>query len=154
MNQFCDLLFAERLRGHTVLGKPVFHLNDRIRVFQIRDVLHFGDELILGAPVHLNGCAGQSKVDFHAAVVNLLVNGVFVPENIRHRVIFEPLFDGKFHLDIALVVGLEGFPLVRCIRGKMSFSGLPVRHAEIADEVFTFFHLLILKAEYCTDTFQ
>ena len=71
----------------------------------------------------------------------------------------QPFLDGHFHFHIPLVVALEDIPLVRSMPGQVPGPapvglGFLARHAEIADQIPAFLHLLVVQIQHCPHSFQ
>ena len=106
-------LFAKGIGLHAVIRKPLFHLLYRVGIIQRGQFFHRLGQFRTGAPIHLNGLPHQFHIQTHAAVVDLLVEMVFLPDAVRHRIFGEPRLNGHLCLHIADVVSLERQPLIR-----------------------------------------
>ena len=104
-----------------------------------------------------NRLGDEGTVEHDAPVVDLLVEGVIAPLRLRDRELGELLLNGHFRFHIPKVVGFEKRPFLQRICRIMS-NGRTVfcfcRSAEIPNEVFAFFELLLFEAQHGTDAFQ
>lgn len=156
--QGCHCFFAEAVDLHAVVGEPLLHLLDAVRILQIRNRLHLLCQLAVGAGVHVDGLLHEIHVDAHASVVDLLVDVVLVPHEVRHREVPQFPLDHHLDLDVALVVLFECRPFAGIIRWQVP-SASAVRlggcagDGEVFDEGLAFIHLLVGKLQDCADTF-
>ena len=151
--------FTQGIGLHAVIRKPLFHLLYRVGIVQRGQFLHCLCQLRAGAPVHLNGLPHQFHIQPHAAVVDLLVEMVFLPHAVRHGIFGEPCLDGHLRLHIADVVSFERQPLVRRVFGKVAGTltiGLGWRTglAEIFNEVFALRQLLFFQSQHSAGSLQ
>ena len=78
---------------------------------------------------------------------------VFIPYEIRHRIFFQPVLYGHFHLNISLVIELEQIPLLHIMLRQIAcpaaidLSRL-AGNTEISDEVFAFLQLLFFQSKH------
>ena len=137
----------------------MLHLLHGIRVVEIGQLLHGGGQLCTGSGIHLDRLMHQFHIDGDAAIVDLLVEVVFLPDRIRNGEPGELILNGHLDLDVTDVVPLERSPLVwgmpRQIPGSTTVcfrrrTGL----AEVSDEVFALGQLLFPEAQHGSDTFQ
>ena len=87
----------------------------------------------------------------------MLVEGVIAPLGLRDRELREFLLDGHFRFYIPEVIGFEQRPFLRGVRRIVSNERTVscfCRSAEIPDEVFAFFELLLFQAQHGTDSLQ
>ena len=99
----------------------------------------------------------EGAVEHDAPVIDLLVKRVVAPLRFRDRELGELLLDGHFRFHIPEVVGFEQRPLVRCVcRIVPDKAAVPClgRSAEVPDEIFAFFELLLFQPQHSTDAFQ
>ena len=137
--------------------QPLFHLLDGVGVFQISQPPHLGGQLFTGAGVHADGLTNQLHVYSDTPIVDLLVEMILVPDGLRHREPGQLLLDGHLRFHIPEVVGFEPFPFLRGVLRVMAIGdAVPVLGwcAEVADEVFALFQLLLLQAEDSAHTLQ
>ena len=153
----CHGGFGERICLHTFFGKPCFELHRTVGVIQAghrAGLLHVRP---LETLVAANCLGDKSAVKHNAPVVYLLVEGVVAPLRLRDRELGELLLNGHFRFHIPKVVGFEKRPFLQRICRIMS-NGRTVscfcRSAEIPDEVFAFFELLLFQTQHGTDAFQ
>ena len=103
-------------------------------------------------------CLGdKSTVKHDTPVVDLLVKGVIAPLGFRDGELGELLLDGHFRFHIPEVIGFEQRPFFRRVcRIVPDKTAVPClgRGAEVPDEVFAFFELLLFQTQHSTDTFQ
>ena len=111
----------------------------------------------LEAFITANCLGDKSAVKHNAPVVYLLIEGVVAPLGFRDWELGELLLDGHFRFYIPEVVGFEQRPFLRRICRIMSNKRTVscfCWSAEITDEVFAFFELLLFEAQHGTDAFQ
>ena len=159
LQHFSHSLFAKGVGFHAVVRKPLLHLLHRVGIFQSRQFLHCLGQFRAGSAIHLNGLLHQFHVQGNATVVDFLVDVVFVPDAVRHRVLGKSRLDGHLGLHITDVVFFESQPLVRGMSRKVAGAltvglGRCAGLTEIFDEVFAFGQLLLLKPKHRTDAFQ
>ena len=115
------------MSGHAIVGDP------------------FAAKLVLADPRYRIGEAPSArKPDEHHAAA------VLVPHKIRQRVLPQFFLNGHLDFHVPLVVGLEDFPFLRCVRGgvKMAIAILVNgRCAEVPDQGSSFAHLLLLQLQ-------
>ena len=111
----------------------------------------------LEAFITANRLGDEGAVEHDAPVIDLLVEGVVTPLRLRDWELGELLLNGHFRFHISKVVGFEQRPFLQRICRIMS-NGRTVscfcRSAEIPDEVFAFFELLLFQTQHGTDAFQ
>ena len=111
----------------------------------------------LEAFIAANCLGDKSAVKHNAPVVDLLVKGVVAPLGFRDRELGKLLLNGHFRFHISKVVGFEQRPFLRRVCRIMSNERtVPCfcRSAEIPNEVFAFFELLLFQPQHGTDAFQ
>ena len=146
----------KRLDHHTLTSEPFFHLGDRVRVLKTGQPLELLLQIRLCQCIDLDGIFHDSSITEDASVIDRLINVVFIPYRVRNRIVPEAVLDLHLDLDIALVVFLEKSPFVRSISRKVSgpaaiyFCRLTGRE-EVANEIFAFLQLLLLKSKNCAD---
>ncbi len=139
--------------------KPALHLLDGVRVFQGCEFLHLCGEFFLGAGVYRDRLLDKCHVDLYPSVVDLLVEMVFVPQEVRHGQSGEPLLYRHLGLHVLLVVRLEHGPLFRVMCGEVPCP-VPVGtrrlagDAEIADQRLAFRHFLLVQVQRGADALQ
>ena len=80
---------------------------------------------------------------------------IFIPDEIRYRVILQPLLDLRFKLNVTSVVFLEQSPFIRCMLLQIPLTpGSSARYTEVSDEFLTFLEFLLLKAKYGSNLLQ
>ena len=142
-----------------MIRQPLLHLSHRIRILQLCQLLHFSGKLIAGLGIQLDGLLDHLPIQADASVVDLLGQVIFLPDGIRNRKLGQHLLDRHLHLHIALVVRLEGGPLVRRMLravpepAAVHFCRL-TGHGEVFDQRLALCHLLILQLQHCADTLQ
>ena len=142
-----------------MIRQPLLHLSHRIRIFQLCQLLHFGGKLVTGQGIQLDGLLDHLTIQADASVVDLLGQVIFLPDGIRNWELGQHLLDRHLHLHIALVVCLEGGPLVRrMLRAVPEPAAVHFRrlagYGEILDQRLALCHLLILQLQHCADTLQ
>ena len=103
--------------------------------------------------------ADQFTVNHDSTVVDPLVHAVKLLFPVCYREFRQLISDLFFHIHVTDAVCLEQLPFLRSIRWKVSYPapvclGRLARHTEIADEVFSFRHFLLIKVECFPHTFQ
>ena len=88
--------------------EPLLHLLDGVRVFQGGKLTHLCGEFFSGTIINGDGLFHQHHVKLDAPVVDLLVEMVFLPQEIRHRELRQLLLDRHFGFHIPLVIRDEG----------------------------------------------
>ena len=159
LQHFRHSLFAKGIGFHTVVRKPLLHLLHRVGVLQSSQIFHCLGQFGAGAPIHLNSLSHQFHIQSNTAVIDFLVDVVFVPHAVRHGILRKPSLDGHFGLYIADVVLFESQPLIRGMSRKVAGTlsvGLGRRTGltEIFDEVFAFGQFLLFKTKHRTNAFQ
>ena len=101
----------------------------------------------------------QLLIHHDAPVIDPLVHAVEFLLPVRYRKLRKFIPDLFFHIHVTDAVCLEQFPLLRCIRRKIPCPapvclGRLARHTEIADEVFAFRHLFLIKVQCFPHAFQ
>ena len=99
----------------------------------------------------------ESAVEHNASVVDLLVEGVIAPLGLCDRELGELLLNGHLRFHIPEVIGFEQRPFLRGICRIMSNKRTVPRFcrgAEIPDEVFAFFELLLFETQHSTNALQ
>ena len=99
----------------------------------------------------------EGAVKHNTPVVDLLIESVIAPLGLGDRKLGELLLNGHFRFHIPEVIGFEKRPFLRRICRIMSNERtVPrfCRSAEIPNEVFAFFELLLFEAQHSTDAFQ
>ena len=117
-------------------------------------MLHVGAfELVIAG----NGLVNHGHIQHDAPVIDLLVKVVIGPFGLSYREFGELVLYGHFGFHILEVVGFEGFPLLWGI-GRIMAKCTAVfgfgRSAEVADEVFALFQLLLLQTKNSAHTLQ
>ena len=148
-----------RQRIYAFIRKPLLHLLYRVGIVQRSQFFHCLCQFRAGAPVHLNGLPYQFHIQPHAAVVDLLVEMVFLPHAVRHGIFGEPCLDGHLRLHIADVISFERQPFVQGVFGKVAGAltiGLCWRTglAEIFNEVFALRQLLFFQSQHSAGPLQ
>ncbi|OPZ72385.1 MAG: hypothetical protein BWY83_00682 [bacterium ADurb.Bin478] len=159
LQQFLHGFLVQGIHLHPMIRQPLLHLSHRIRVLQLCQLLHFSGKLIAGLGIQLDGLLDHLPIQADASVVDLLGQVIFLPDGIRHRELGQHLLDGHLHLHIALVVRLEGGPLVwRMLRAVPEPAAVDLRrlagHGEVFDQRLALCHLLILQLQHCADALQ
>ncbi len=100
--------------------------------------------------VHPYGLLRQFLINQNAEVVDFLVSVVVIPFHIWHGEIFEFCLDGHFSFDIPFVIGFIELPFFWVVFRQISRPaaicfGRVTGKGEVADEVFSFFQLLLLE---------
>ena len=151
--------FPEAVGLHAVVGQPLFHLLDAVGIVQLCQMLHGFRQLGPGAGIHVDGLPDQRQVDHDATVIDLLVDVILVPYEVRDRKLLQAFLDGHLGFDVTDVVALKGGPLERfvfrtvtgaAIVGLRRDAGL----TEELDQFFTFRELLLFQPEHRADAFQ
>ena len=136
-----------------MFGQPCFHLCDGVGVLQRCERLHFFHQLCPGQRVKLDGVFDNLHVQPDAAVIDLLIQMVFVPDKLRHRESGQLSLNGDFRIHVPQIVCLEHRPPVRRIGRAVArpavvrFSRF-ARLTEILDQVFAGRQLLLFQLEY------
>lgn len=157
--QFPDSLFIKSFCFYAVVGKPAFHLRYAVRVFKPDLFLHPGTEAFFCFAVNGNRLMHNGHIEQNTPIVYLLIDGVLVLQELRHREFRQFLLDIEFHLYISFVIGFEGFPFLRGVARKVScptavgFCG-SARFAEKFDEVFAFGCFLLIELQNGTDSLE
>ena len=112
-----------------------------------------------GAPIHLNSLSYQFHIQSNTAIIDFLVDVVFIPHTVRHGILCKPSLDGHFGLYIADVVLFESHPLIRGMSRKVAGTlsvgfGRRTGLTKILDEFLALGQLLLFKPKHGTDTFQ
>ena len=76
----------------------------------------------------------------NAPVVDFLIEMILIPYEIRHREFCQLFFDGKLHLNIALIIFFEQCPFVGVMHRKIASAatvllGGAARLTEVFDKV-------------------
>ena len=114
---------------------------------------------MFGLGIDADGIPDELPIHAYPPVIDFLVEVILIPDKLRDRILGQPVLYCEFHFNIALVIGLEGFPFLPVMLRQVSCSaavglGGFARHTEIADEVFSLFHFLVIQLQHCTDAFQ
>ena len=158
-NEFGHDLFTEAVSFHAVVGQPLFHLLDAIGIVQFCQTLHSFRQLGPGTGVHVDGLLDQWKVDSDTTVVDLLIDVILVPYEVRDRELLQAFLDGHLGLDVTDVVAFKGGPLDRLVFWTVTgatvvgFRGNTGLTEEL-DQFFTFRELLLFQPEHRADAFQ
>ena len=91
-----------------MLCEPFLHLLDGVRVFQGGELPHLCGEFLSGTLINGDGLFHQHHVKLYAPVVDLLVEVVFLPQEIRHGELRQLLLDRHLGFHIPLVIRDEG----------------------------------------------
>lgn len=142
-------VFFEKALDFLLVG---FHLCDGIRVFKAGLGLKFPGQGVFYLGINPDRISYQRVVDEDPAVIDHLVDAVLLPDEIRNHIILEAVVDLHLDFNIPHIIFLEEFPFVRRV-----FRVIPMPSAicpcwlawrtEIADQVFPFFQLLLVKSE-------
>ena len=130
-------LFTEAVCFQTVVGKPLFHLLHAVGIIKLRQLTHGICQFCAGAGIHINSLPDQRKVDSHAAIIDFLIDVVFIPDGVWHRELLQALLYGHLCLNVTDVVSLESGPFIRRVIGVVS-GALTVslcRSAGLAEEL-------------------
>ena len=106
--KFLHGLLVQGVHLKAVLCEPLLHLLDGVRVFQSGKLPHLCGEILPGALIDGDGLFHQHHVKLYAPVVDLLVEMVFLPQEIRHRELRQLLLDRHFSFHIPLVICNKG----------------------------------------------
>ena len=106
--KFLHGLLVQGVHLKAMLCKPLLHLLDGVRVFQGGKLLHLCGEFLPGTLINGDGLFHQHHVKLYAPVVDLLVEIVFLPQEIRHGELRQLLLDRHFGFHIPLVIRDEG----------------------------------------------
>ena len=117
---FRHSLFAKGVGLHAVVRKPLFHLLHGVWIVQRGQFLHRLRQLGAGSAVHLNRLPYKLHIQRNTTVVDFLVDVIFVPYAVRHRIFGKPSLYGHFGLHIADVIFLERQPLIRSVCRKVA----------------------------------
>ena len=142
-----------------MLRQPLFHLGYRVRILKRRKLGKPSAKGIAAVSVTGDSSLDKGGVDTDASVIDLFGEVVFIPHFVRHGKLAKSFLYAHFGFNIALVVGFEGLPLffivvVEVTGSAAVLNGRSARLAKVADEVFTFTHLLLLKTKYRADSFK
>ena len=105
---------------------------------------------MFGLGIDADGISHKLHIHTNATVIDFLVEVILIPDELRDWILSQPVLHCEFHFNIALVIGLEGFPFLPVMLRQVScaaavaLSGF-ARHTEIADEVFSLFHFLVIQ---------
>ena len=132
---------------------------DGVGIVELRNILHGSGQLCPGAGIHLDGFFHQNHVEPDASVVDFLINVIFLPDEVRYREIGKALLDCHLNLDVPLVIGLEGFPLLRIMEGHVTSAASigfcrSTGNGEVFDECLALVHLLVFELQHLTDAFK
>ena len=78
-------IFLPRLSVSRPVGKPLFQLLHAVGIVELRQLTHGICQFCAGAGIHINSLPDQRKVDSHAAIIDFLIDVVFIPDGVRHR---------------------------------------------------------------------
>ena len=114
---------------------------------------------MFGLGIDADGIPDELHIHSYPTVIDFLVEVILIPDELWDRILGQPVLYCEFHFNIALVIGLEGFPFLPVMLRQVSCAaavglGGFARHTEIADEVFSLFHFLVIQLQHCTDAFQ
>ena len=140
LEQGCHGLLVEGIHIKPTGREPILHLRHAVGIVQPGQSLQFDSQRILGYLVKIDGVLHQRHIQADATVVYLLVDVVFVPDEIRHGVFGKAVLYGHLNLHVPAIVCLEGFPL-------LAFRLVERGSGEVADESLALGHLLFLKTE-------
>ena len=149
--------FGERICLHAFFGKPCLELHRTVRIIQAGDGAGLLHVCPLETLIAADRLGDEGAVEHDAPVVDLLVEGVVTPLRLHDRELGERLLNGHFRFHIPKVVGFEKRPFLRRICRIMSNKRAVSCFcwgAEIPNEVFAFFELLLFQTQHGTDAFQ
>ena len=150
INQLSNILLSERFCFYTVLREPGFHLHHAVRVLYTGDILHSFGEGGFGPFIKGDGVFHHIHIQGDTSVVDLLIEMIFIPDEVRDRVFRQALLYRHLDFHIALIVFLKEFPFLRIMLRKIPGAtavclGWFTGSTEVADQIFALFQLLILK---------
>ena len=107
----------------------------------------------------MDGCIYEGNIQPDSAIIDFLINVVFIPHELRHGELRELLLYAHLRLNITKVVGFEERPFLRGILRAVASSaavalGRSARRAEILDEFLTLGQLLLVEVQNRADTLQ
>lgn len=85
-DQTGDIFFPEGFRLHTINGQPLFHLYHAVGVVQSGELFHGSSQGGPGSGIEGDRIFRHVHIQGDAPVVDLLVEMVFIPYLVRHRV--------------------------------------------------------------------
>ena len=139
--------------------EPFLHLLDGVRIFQSGKLPHLCGEFLPGTLIDGNGLFHQHHVKLYAPVVDLLVEIVFLPQEIRHGELRQLLLDRHLGFHVTLVIRDEGGPPYRVMLREIACPaavglGRLTGDTEIADERLALSHLLVFQLQNFADPLQ
>ena len=152
LKQDGNVLFTQCFSFQTVVCQVTFKLHNGVRIIQPGEFLHSSHKVFFGLFIDADSLFYELSVNHDASVVYFLIEMIFIPDEVRYRVILQPLLDLHFNLNVTAVVFLEQFPFIRCVPWQIPFTtGCSARHTEVTDEFLSFLKFLFLKAKYGTN---
>ena len=152
LQQFQHSLFVERIRFDFVLREPSFHLLHGVGIVHTCESFHLLAQFLARSGIDSDGVIHEFHIDANTAIVDFLVEMIFIPKEVRDGEFGEPMLDRHLDLDITLVVRLEHCPLIWGMAGKIAcpaavrFGGR-AGHAEEANKGLSFCHFLLFKSK-------
>ena len=107
-------LLVERLRFDTVVFEPFLHLRHTVRILKLGQILQPVHQLIFRNLVNLDGILHERHIKPYSTIIDFLVEHIFLPHRLRHRIFGQTFLDRHLHFDIAAIVRLKEFPLLAC----------------------------------------
>ena len=104
-------LLIERLGFNSLLLEPCLHLRDTVRVLKAGQSFQPVRQFFLGSHVDLDGVLHQGHIQTYSTIIDFLVEHIFIPYRLRHRIFGETFLYCHLHFHVATVVRLEEFPL-------------------------------------------
>ena len=159
LNKLCHGLFAEAVGLQSVIRKPLLHLLHAVGIIKLGQFTHGIRQLCAGAGIHINSLSDKRQVNRHTAIIDFLIDVVFLPDRIRHREFLQALLNGHLSLDVTDVIALKSGPFLRrvvwIVSGALTVclcrsTGL----AEELDQILALGELLFLQTEDRADAFE
>ena len=155
---FCHSLLAESIHFQSLIRKPPFHLRYGVGIFNVGQILNLLCEVFTADAVNGNSLLYKCHIQTDAAVIDFLIQMIFIPYEIRNWETGQLLLDAHLGFHITEIVCLELFPLFHIVQRKISSSaaiglGRGAGNTEVFDEILSLGQFLLLQSQNCTHPF-
>ena len=155
---FCHSLLAESIHFQSVIRKPPFHLCYGVGIVKVGQILNLLCEVFAADAVDGNSLLYKCHIQTDAAVIDFLIQMIFIPDEIGNRETGQLLLDAHLGFHITQVICLELLPLFHIVLRKIPGSaaiglGRGAGNTEVFDEIFSLGQFLLLQSQNCTHPF-
>ena len=154
-----DGFLAQCIRRQSAFPEPFLQLCRAVRILKIRQLSHCFHQLLLGTGIHFYRVVDEQLVDGDAAIIDFFAQMIFVPYEVRNRMLLQTFFDRLFHFHITRIVFDKQRPFFRIVIRHVSHSAAIgncrfAGRAEVFHQFLSLGQFLVIQLQNGAHVFQ